>query len=395
MIYLDLDGFKLINESLGHVVGDQLLKQVGQRLKRLLRETDTVARLGGDEFALILTNLEKLSNLAIIAQKIKAVISKPFSVHGHELFITVSIGIAIYPDDGQNEEILMQNIDTALYQAKAEGKNSYKFFSARLQKRAQRRLSIQNELLHAIERREFVLFYQPKVELKTKKIVGAEALIRWKHPQHGLVPPDEFIPIAEETSIISEIGHWVINEACSTLKRWHDKGQKDFHVAVNLSAQQFLSGDIVAQVQNAVQQERIVARALELELTESIIMRDVKKSVHILNQFKENGFRIAVDDFGTGYSSLAYLKRFPIDLLKIDRSFIMDILTSDDDQVIVKTIISLGHSLGFKVIAEGVETKDHLHMLEELGCDQVQGYLFSPPVAAEEFEAKFLSAGTF
>jgi diguanylate cyclase (GGDEF)-like protein/PAS domain S-box-containing protein len=290
LIYLDLDGFKLINESLGHVVGDQLLKQLGERLKKLIRETDTIARLGGDEFALILTKLEKTSNIALIAQRIKMVVSRPFIVQGHELFITVSIGIAIYPDDGQNEEILMQNVDTALYQAKAEGKNNYKFFSARLHKRAQRRLSIQNELLHALERREFVLFYQPKVDLKTKKIIGAEALIRWKHRKHGIVPPDEFIPVAEETGLISEIGHWVIKEACSTVKRWHDMGQQDFHVAVNLSAQQFLSGDVVTQVQEAVQQKGILARALELELTESIIMRDVKKSVQLLNKFKANGF---------------------------------------------------------------------------------------------------------
>ncbi|MBT8764456.1 EAL domain-containing protein [Desulfohalobiaceae bacterium Ax17] len=391
LIYLDLDGFKLINDSLGHIIGDQMLKVVGQRLKKIIRETDTIARLGGDEFGLIITDIEEPSILASIAQKIKETISEPFRIRGYELFITVSIGITIYPDDGRDEVTLMQNADSAMYQAKSEGKNNYNFFSAKLHKKVQRRLSIQNELQHALKKKQFLLFYQPKVQMKTRKIVGAEALIRWQHPIQGLVPPDEFIPVAEETGLIYEIGQWVINDVCSTLKRWQARGQNDFHVAVNLSAQQFWFGDITREVHEAVKREGISPKFLELELTESMIMRDVKKSVQILNQLKAIGFKIAVDDFGTGYSSLAYLKRFPLDLLKIDRSFIEEFTSSEDAQVIVKTIIFLGHSLGLKVIAEGVETEEQLRMLEEFGCDQVQGYLFSPPIPAEQFEAKFLS----
>jgi len=391
LIYLDLDGFKLINDSLGHIIGDQMLKIVGQRLKKIIRETDTIARLGGDEFGLIITDIREPSILASIAQKIKEAISEPFCIRGYELFITVSIGITIYPDDGRDEVTLMQNADSAMYQAKAEGKNNYNFFSSKLHKKVQRRLSIQNELQHALKKNQFVLFYQPKVEIKTRKIVGAEALIRWQHPIQGLVSPDEFIPVAEETGLIYEIGQWVINDVCSTLKRWQARGQNDFHVAVNLSAQHFWFGDITREVHEAVKREGISPKFLELELTESMIMRDVKKSVQILNQLKAIGFKIAVDDFGTGYSSLAYLKRFPLDLLKIDRSFIEEFTSSEDAQVIVKTIIFLGHSLGLKVIAEGVETEEQLRMLEEFGCDQVQGYLFSPPIPAEEFEAKFLS----
>lgn len=392
VMFLDLDRFKIINDTLGHDVGDGLLKGVAKRLVDLVREGDTVVRMGGDEFVLILTDVAEMQDPSRVAQRILDSLSKPFAVEGHELFITTSIGISLFPGDGENPETLLKNADAAMYRAKEQGKNNYQYYSSNINAKASERLSMENSLRHALERGEFLLHYQPRVDLATGRIFGAEALIRWQHPERGLVSPAEFIPLAEETGLIVPIGEWVLRTACAQNKAWQTAGLSSFRVAVNLSGQQFQEKKLVEMVLRALRESDLSPRFLELELTESIIMKNAEQTIGTLCKFHGMGIEIAIDDFGIGYSSLNYLKRFPISRLKIDQSFVRDITTDPDDSAIVAAIITMAHSLKLKVVAEAVETSDQLEFLRQLQCDEIQGYLFSRPLPPEEM-TKLLKVG--
>lgn len=384
MLFLDLDNFKTINDTLGHIVGDQLLQAVAERLRGCLREGDTIARLGGDEFTLLLPRISHVEDAAKTAQKVIDALKEPFDFNGRELHVTTSIGIALYPNDGEDVLTLLKNADTALYRAKEQGRNNYQLYAPAMNSSALERLYLESSMRKALERGEFALHYQPQVNLNTGKIVGMEALVRWQHPEFGLILPAEFIPIAEETGLILPIGEWVLNTACKRGRAWQDAGYQDIRVAVNLSARQFQQRDLIGVVKQALDESGLDPNYLELEITESAIMKDADAAVSILHKLKEIGIKVAIDDFGTGYSSLSYLKRFPIDILKIDQSFVRDITIDPDDAAIAKAIITLAHSLGLTALAEGVENVEQVEFLRSLKCDGVQGYLFSCPVPAEE-----------
>ena len=389
VLHIDLDGFKLVNSTMGYKAGDILLQRLGKRIKGIMRDSDTLARLGGDEFAIIVHSIDDTLYVNEICKRVLGAAQMPFVIDGHELFISVSIGIAIYPDDGTDADMLLRNTETAMYQAKAAGKNSYAFYSADITKKYKYRFRIQNELKKAIERSEFILFYQPKIDLYADRIIGAEALIRWNHPEKGLIFPDLFIPIAEEAGLIQQLGHWVIKEAATQVKKWRVALRNDFSLALNISAVQFLNGDVSKEIGTILREVSIPPEALEVELTESSLMGDLDKSILVITQLKDLGVKIAIDDFGTGYSSLAYLTRFSVNVLKIERSFIQKVFSSNEATTITEAIISLGSGMRMEVIAEGVETEEQLLFLRQRGCRYAQGYYFSPALPAEEFEEFF------
>lgn len=385
LLFIDLDEFKVINDSLGHSLGDEILKQIAVRLGECLRETDTLGRLGGDEFIVILSNIGDEDNVTLIADKLLKIFDDPFEIDDHHLSVSSSIGIALYPDHGESFESLLQNADAAMHKAKELGKNGYCFYSKKMNHNAIGLFKMRNDLRSALEFNEFILHYQPQIDLANGAIIGAEALIRWNHPQLGMTPPMSFIPIAESSGLIVQIGEWVIHEACRQAARWQKIGI-DITVAVNISSMQFKRGNLESVVKNALASSQIDPKQLELELTESIIMHDTDNTLQSVRNLKALGVQLSIDDFGTGYSSLAYLKRFAVDKLKIDQSFVRDILCDQEDAVIVETIIQMAKSLNLKTIAEGVEDAQVLSVVESFGCDEVQGYHFAKPLEASDFE---------
>lgn len=385
VVFLDLDRFKVINDTLGHAMGDRLLHAVAKRLKDIVRDGDSVARLGGDEFAITLVDIAEVHDIPIIAEKIIDAMNKPFILGEKDLFITASMGISIFPNDGNQAEILVQKADIAMYRAKNEGKNTYQFYLPDMDAMALKRMEIEMQLRRALERNEFKLYYQPKVDLQTGRISGMEALLRWQHPEIGMVTPNEFIPLLEETGLIVPVGEWVIRTACAQNKIWQKNGLPHLRVAVNFSARQFKQHNIVEIVLGALNETGLHPTYLEMELTEDTLMEHREESMTLMCELNTMGINIAIDDFGIGYSSLNYLKRFTINSLKIDRSFIKNIETSPDDAIIIETIITMAHSLKLKVVAEGVETKRQLEFLLQHKCDEIQGYYFSLPLNVEEF----------
>jgi diguanylate cyclase (GGDEF)-like protein/PAS domain S-box-containing protein len=387
VLFIDLDRFKIVNDTLGHAIGDKLLLRVAARLSECLRTGDTVGRFGGDEFGVILLDLGKPGDAAVVARKINDALARPFDLDGHRTFISASIGITLYPDDAVDPATLNMNADAAMYRAKELGRNRYQFFAQEMNDRAMQRMQMEASMRRALERGEFVLHYQPKVDLANGAICGMEALLRWAHPEKGLVSPAEFIPVLEETGLIVPVGEWVTREACRQIVAWQQAGLKVPHVAVNLSARQFQQKNLEDNVREVLRETGVAPALLQFEITESVLTKDPDGAVRTLRGLKEAGVMLSVDDFGTGYSSLAYLKRFPLDALKIDRAFISDIVTNPDDAAITLAVISLAHSLKLKVVAEGVETEAQLNLLALYSCDQMQGYYFSRPVAAAELGA--------
>ena len=384
VLFIDLDQFKTINDSLGHDVGDLLLKIVAERLVSSLRSEDTVARQGGDEFIVALPSIANAQDAGTVAQKLLDALIMPYQIKGRELHTSASIGIAIFPDDGKDGETLLKNSDIAMYHAKEAGRNNCQFFTPRMNQQAAERQSLGTCLRHALERNELLLHFQPMVEMASGKLMGMEVLLRWQHPEQGLIPPLKFIPLAEETGLIVPIGEWVLKSACLQLKTWRDQGYDVPLLAINLSARQFRQKMLAETIARILDETGVEARFVELEITESILMENADEVVETLRKLNDMGLEISIDDFGTGYSSLSYLKRFPIDKLKIDRSFVQDIATDPDDAAIVTAIIALAHSLQMKVIAEGVEEAAQLVFLSRQGCDQYQGYYFSKPLPASE-----------
>lgn len=385
VMFLDIDRFKNINDSLGHDIGDRLLTAAADRLRACLRDGDTVARLGGDEFVVVLPDAGNEDGITAVADKLLGALATPFHISEHELFVSGSLGISLYPRDGTDAQTLLKNADTAMYRAKDEGRNNHQFYAAEMNARTLEHLSMENSLRRAMERNEFLLHYQPQVNLATGQTVGMEALVRWQHPEWGLVSPARFIPLAEETGLIVPIGEWVLRTACAQMKSWEAQGLPLLRVAVNLSARQFRQLDMANVVADALASTGLDARHLDLELTESMLMQDPDRVIVIMERLKAMGLRIALDDFGTGFSSLSYLKRFPIDEIKIDQGFVRGITQSPEDASIVRAIIAIADSLGLGVVAEGVETKGQHHYLRRHGCERMQGYLFSRPVPADEF----------
>jgi diguanylate cyclase (GGDEF)-like protein len=385
VMFVDLDRFKHINDSLGHAVGDQLLQSVSTRLVTCVRGSDTVSRQGGDEFVILLSEIANPDDAAKCARRILLSLSSPHFIAGQELHIDGSIGISICPSDGADAETLIKNADMAMYHAKEIGRNNFQFFKAEMNSRAVERQSLESGLRRTLERDEFLLHYQPIVNLSTGEITSVEALIRWQHPDRGLVPPAQFVPIAEDCGLIIKIGRWVLNEACRQVRVWRDAGLPQLRIAVNVSAIEFRNKDFVEGVRAVISETGLEARFLELELTESVLMGDVRFAASVLREIKGMGIRIAVDDFGTGYSSLSYLREFPIDILKIDRSFINQITGDCDGSTIVDAIISMGKSLKHVVVAEGVETQYQRTYLQAHNCEEAQGYLFSKPLPAAQF----------
>ncbi|HKB83016.1 MAG TPA: EAL domain-containing protein [Burkholderiales bacterium] len=385
VLFIDLDRFKNINDTLGHDAGDTLLREIGNRLRHCVRQADTVARLGGDEFVVLLQDIGEPANVAMVAHKILFELASSIDILGQELRVTASIGISIYPQDGQDEQTLMKNADIAMYHAKQEGKNNFQFHSEQMDTHTLARLALESSLRRALERNEFQLHYQAKINLGTSRITGMEALLRWQHPDLGMIPPAQFIPIAEEIGLIDSIGQWVIRTACQQNKAWQDRGFAPMRVAVNLSARQFNDENLVKSIAAILAETRMDPTCLELEITESMIMHNVVMTMEKLTALGNMGIRIAIDDFGTGHSSLAYLKRFPIDTLKIDRSFVADLTRSTEDKTITAAIITMGKSLDLIVVAEGVETRDQLDFLRAHGCDEYQGYYAHKPVPVDEF----------
>ena len=398
VMFLDLDNFKPVNDMLGHDQGDIVLQKVARRLRKCLREVDIVSRHGGDEFTFALLDIKGAEAASLVAQKVLDYLAPPFTLKGREHYVGGSIGISIFPEDGSNAEELVTRADTAMYQAKNSGKNTFRFYTQKLGDKVKHRLELELELRQAIKEEQFELYYQPQVDLATGKLSGLEALIRWNHPQQGLISPVQFIPLAEKIGLIDEIGDWVLRQACSQHNQWQQEGVMPvrllINISVNLSANQFRGGGIVETVTEILDKTGLDPRLLELEITEGVLMDRAETSAELLNQLKKMGLRLAIDDFGTGFSSLSYLKQFPIDTLKIDRSFVMSLPRDENDGAIVKAIINLAQSMDIKTIAEGVETEEQLRFLQELKCTEVQGYLFSRPLPANEIDQMLRDKGT-
>lgn len=401
LLHIDLDNFKRINETLGYDVGDRLLCSIADRLATSLRKTDTItrfitedteslmARVGGDEFTILLTEIKQIQDAALVCKRVISLLSEPFIIGREEVFITASIGISVYPFDSNDLNSLLRNADIAMNQAKKQGKNTYQYYSESMNTSTIERFTIENKLRKALERKEFMLFYQPQIDVSTGRIIGVEALIRWLQPDLVLVKPGKFIPVTEETGLIVPIGEWILRSACIQNKAWQTEANEPFNMTVNISGVQFQQDTFVEMVAQALCDSGLNASYLKLELTESILMKNSENSIKKMELLKGMGIQIAIDDFGTGYSSLSYLKRFPVEILKVDRSFIQDIVTNTDDQAIVKAIIALAHNLSIKVIAEGVETKKQLGLLRGYGCDGAQGYLICPPINPASLEQFF------
>jgi len=387
VMFLDLDRFKLINDTLGHSVGDRLLQTTAQRLTDCVREDDTVARMGGDEFTILIENVSDPGNLPSLAQKIISALSQPIMLDGHEIVVTTSIGISVYPDDGELAETLIKHADAAMYLAKEQGRNNFQFFTSEMNARAFERMTVEGQLRKALERDEFSLHYQPQVDIGTHRISGMEALLRWQQPIAGWIAPAQFIPVAEETGLIVPIGEWVLREACTQNKAWQDEGLPPMRVAVNISGRQFKQKNLVEVVGKILEETGLNAEYLELEITESIAMEHADDTVTKLHALKAMGIRISMDDFGTGHSSLSYLKRFPIDTLKIDKSFVQDLAPDSGDNAIATAIAAMAHGLKLKVITEGVETEEQLTFLKGMHRDEVQGFYFSQPLPPDRFAA--------
>jgi diguanylate cyclase (GGDEF)-like protein/PAS domain S-box-containing protein len=392
VLFLDLDGFKHINDSLGHPIGDKLLQSVATRLAAFVRGADTVSRQGGDEFVVLLPDLKHPEDAAVMAGRILRDVAKPHLIDQYELHVTTSIGVSVFPDDGADAETLIKNADTAMYQAKENGRQSFQFFMPAMNARAVERQSIEEGLRRALEREEFTLHYQPKINVKTGAITGAEALIRWTHPTRGPIPAAQFIPIAEDCGLILPIGRWVLRHAAEQAQAWVHAGLRPMTMAVNVSAVEFRDDDFLGSLLTILDESRLSPHALELELTESVLMKRVASTAFILQTLRKAGVQVAIDDFGTGYSSLSYLRRFPIDTLKIDQSFVAQIASGDEDAAIVTAVIGMARSLKLRVVAEGVETFEELEFLHAHHCEEAQGYFFSRPVPAEQF-AKLLKGG--
>jgi diguanylate cyclase (GGDEF)-like protein len=389
MLFLDLDRFKTINDSLGHDAGDRVVVEVGRRLKHAVRDADTVARFGGDEFVVLLPELPNENIAAALAQKILTALFEPMLIQGHELAPACSLGISLYPRDGADGKTLLKNADAALYQAKAMGRGNYQFYSEEMNARTLDRLTLESGLRHAVERGELELKYQPQIELSSGAVVGAEALLRWQPAGQHLVMPDAFITIAEETGLIVPIGEWVLRTACAQQVAWQRAGLPPLRIAVNLSARQFRQPGLDTMVARVLEETGCRADALELEITESVLMDRPDSAALTLQRLSDMGVQLAIDDFGTGYSSLSYLKRFPINALKIDRSFVSDISANADDGAIASAVIALAHSMGLTVVAEGVETSQQRDFLRQMKCDQAQGFYFSEPMSAVALENTF------
>jgi diguanylate cyclase (GGDEF)-like protein len=386
VVLLGIDRLKSVNETLGYLAGDALLRDIAGRLSGEVRGSDTIARWGGNEFALLLMDVRRTEDVVGVAQKIKEVLGPPFEYEGHDLYVTASAGITMYPHDGHDADALLRNAGTARHRARRQGGNNYEFYTAEMNVRAVERLLLEAGLRRALERGEFSLHYQPLIDTSTRKTVGLEALVRWRHPERGLVPPADFIPLAEETGLILPLGEWVLRAACTQARAWQDAGLAPLTVAVNLSARQFRQRDLPEFIARVLKETGLRPEHLQLELTESCVMEDAAFAVEALGALQSEGVGVSVDDFGTGYSSLSYLKRLPIDSLKIDRSFVADAANNDEDAAIVSAIVLLARTLRLEVIAEGVETEEQLSLLRGLGCKKAQGYLFSRPLPADELE---------
>lgn len=390
LLFIDIDHFKVINDSMGHDAGDKLLKTVTSRLQQTLRRSDTIARLGGDEFTVILENISVAKDIISVASNLLQVLSQPVSIHNRKVRIGASIGVAIYPNDGDDFTALLKNADTAMYRAKEMGRNTFEFYTSGMSTQAMQRLELENSLRAAIENEEFVIYYQPKFNLKVGELVGVEALVRWEHPSRGLIPPDDFIPLAEETGLINPLGKWIIETACKQWSEWQQKGYQVSNLAINISARQFHEQDLADIFRQAIEKYNILPKCLEIELTENVLVQDHKGASIILNELHDMGIRIALDDFGTGYASMAYLKDFPINTVKIDRSFIAGIPDGKESMAIVQAIAGLAQALGLCLVAEGVETDQQIEFLKNIDCEQGQGYYWSKALAAEIFEVEFL-----
>ena len=380
-MFLDLDRFKLVNDTLGHICGDELLQAVSHRLQDCLREGDTLARFGGDEFTLLLPQIYGPEDAEAIAKKIIQKLRDPFFIEGHELYVTISIGVAMYPHDGTTQDALVKNADIAMYCIKGRGRNDYQFFTSDMNEVSIRRLSLERDMRKALDNDQFVLQFQPQVDSATGKIVAMEALVRWEHPEQGLILPSEFVGVAEETGLILQIGEWVMRNACSTLRSWQNAGLVDIRMAVNLSAMQVEHKNFVDFMMEVVKEHSLIGDNLEVEITENLIMQDMDNTIQKLVQLSERGVKIAIDDFGTGYSSLSYLQRLPIHTLKIDRAFVHEINSNSDETCIVDAIIAMAQGLKLNIIAEGVETEEQFNYLRKKGCAEMQGFLFSHPLS--------------
>jgi diguanylate cyclase (GGDEF)-like protein/PAS domain S-box-containing protein len=388
LVFLDLDNFKDVNDTYGHDFGDKLLREVSERLAGSMRESDTLARLGGDEFVVILTSVTSMESTATAVQRLLAIFSHPFVIETRKVYSSASIGIALYPDDGQDAEGLLKCADTAMYHAKNEGKSQYRFFSSEMNHKIMRRVSLENCLHQGLEKEEFFLNYQPQWDVKTSKMVGVEVLLRWQSAEFGLMPPSEFIALTENSGLIFDLGKWVLRTACVQARNWSLAGHHGFKVAVNISGKQLKQPDFLEMIDRVLKDSEIEPASLELEFTESVIMEQADKTIEILQSLKKMGIQLSIDNFGTGYSSLNYLKHFPIDRIKIDRSFVADLDHSNDDATLVETIISMGHSLSRKVLAEGVENGKQLNLLAAFGCDEAQGFYLAMPMAAEDIDKR-------
>lgn len=389
LMLLDIDRFKIVNDSLGHDAGDILLKAIAMRLNEGVRDMDTVARLGGDEFVVVLEGIHDVNDVAFVANKLLANLARPLEISGHDISTTASIGVSIFPDDGLDTDELLRNADIAMYKAKEAGKNNCQFYTKGMNATAVNYLLLENDLRRAIDQNQLTLYYQPQIDLKSGDMTGVEALVRWQHPERGLVSPAHFIPLAEETGLIVPIGEWVLREACRQNKTWLDGGRHVGKVAVNLSPRQFRQKNFPGKVENILKETGLEAKYLELEITESCAMEHASETINQLNQLNQMGTYLAIDDFGTGYSSLAYLQRFPIQKLKIDRSFIHDIHDDANDAAITKTIIGLAHNMQLRVVAEGVENEGQAEWLRSRGCDQAQGFLYAKPMTAKQLDGHF------